>query len=650
MTGQLNNRLKSKKYPFLQLITEQEGIARGINLSDKSKYLLYKSIKKVTTAKNAREGNLFRIDSEMEGYDRPMEDKIIIIKQLIGEEMVSELVFLDYIHLQGLKLTPVFVANNEESSEFTNTIYNVLVEKSYDAIERMLKGRDSITEDQLLADLRYDLDQMEKPKPQNLNYTVFDIAGVLTKTNYPVPPHNDLLRFFYSDLKSELLDTSLAIELPGMGFMPFLQSERLLRFDTAATFIKRKVIPRYNNNKALQKSLNEIDIAETSYYVDEFARDNAEFDIQRAAAIRYAQGRAWFSGWLGVNIVLQMEGVIHEEYEKKWEEKNAEAYSKFKEDIIMGQSSGYAGVIYLTEKEKIHIHPEIWKRLDQDKQIYIGHWETYQNSRYILLYSVRDAVINLISRLNQSPPRETWKIISVKTAIEEQKNLFQQLNTSIEFTRLYDKVITPALIEYMPWFYRILFMLGISLFKDRAYHRASINLMQEQDQLIRSNRTKNMELQESLNREKEQRRNSVGLLSLQRKIVEKLDEMYFEDHQIPTAKELIDSMGLDDPSIAYEILEKEKFQNIALNKEDSYENHIIIHPLDHEWRVKSTHLYRSLETIFQNELNDPASENLKNRARAVQKLITNLQKTKSVDLNTEVDPYKKLESAIQKYK
>jgi len=225
-----------------------------------------------------------------------------------------------------------------------------------------------------------------------------------------------------------------------------------------------------------------------------------------------------------------------------------------------------------------------------------------------------------------------------------EKNL-SDLFDDPEFLSLYGKLLRMVYIGYIPFFYRILLLIGITIFQDTSFQIAKKKIIADQEVLARINKEKQDSTKERKLAEKRERVSRVDDLEKVNQIMEVLDAMYLVENYIPTIEEIKARLSGLESSVFHATIEKHHFQIIPPTKTGPAEE-ILLYPLNHEWRTKAARLRRVVDKILLESGESDAGQS--ERAKRLQKVLSKKDKPLAMEQQEE-DPYERFGKEVKKY-
>ncbi len=634
---------KVKRHSFLDLKTETEAIYSGINFKDRAIHYIYKAIVASSLLVRTGKGTFFTYDSYIEDCpDLILEDRLHAIETLCLEKVIAQILYISYNqNAKILQCIPCFVSRLPDGKGTPHDLYEINISSSVKSIDTYLENREALTAELFTMDLEKELNAQKMPPVNELTTALVDPFQLIGKTKMLVPPVDEMVPAFLEDITATAMSNNMLLEIPGMGYIPLIESELLERFDTAVRFMVTKLIPRALRDEKVTGELQEVTAEENSYTADPFASPVPRFSFQRALILRsfFTRGkvqepvsdRRWYPGRLTLETILRFEGIIEAKYQERWANTLSSDKNQLKEEITGSDSVTNFGLKTYTEQVKSQIHPVVWEKLIHDDELIYLKWETDSGTRHLLLHSDEDNIARLIHKLSLVSSVEEWKTIAIIKMIEANYQKFPSLRFQQDFQTALEKVRLKAYVNYIPWFLRVLYGAGLHLLQEKTLSGVAIKIMRNQDTLAIMNREKQKTLQKQGKKVTQPQNNRAPSAAMVAKIIDRLDELYFERDIIPTFAELASALPEIEENLLLNTLKLGKFQLIPGDgNPSSPRNHLVVHPVDHEWKIKSAHIQRTVQGILArlgtNLPAKPDERAIWKRAHIVQRLLTEIAK------------------------
>jgi len=642
------------KYPFLDLLTESDAMARGANLNDKVTHTVYRTIRSHSSTESIKAGKIFTLDTFVPDIlNLTKRDLVNVVNRLISDKLVVELFFLDYDSgTRRMLLHPCFLTLPSEK-DLMNATFSAIIRHSLQAIDQLLEGWPAFQADAFRKDLEKDFTSVQIPRASELTATTIDPFVEVHAGNFEINPLPEMLKGTIKDIKEELLRSGRVVDLNDFGLLPIRDEDLIDRFESAATFLESRVIPRYKSKGNLKGELERIYLAEMDYLADEKVAPTIEFRQERADALkkimrqqpRQEQERGVvFPGSLAVEIVLATAPGAERLYARGWEAECEKMVQEFIEKMTRRDAIWADYIQTYDYAERFRYPEEVWRKIISHMSLLYSSFERSGGAGRTHVFVRRDlqALRALVAGMVDIPLQNTWKILALKFVMEEHESECRELFDDSEFIRSYGKILRRAYIDYIPWYYRIFILLGLTWFQDPAFKIAKSRVGQEQKLLA----SRNQELieQAEKNREEERRIHRIRIKDRadSNRIIEKLDLFYHDQLYIPIVADLERAFGDEKINLA-EVLSRQRFQLIGSGSEA-----LVLYPVDQEWRSRAARLERSFEKMkekYELQSGEAATSQLE-RMEQLRRQIKSAESRKS-QATADDDPYKKLAEAIK---
>lgn len=648
--------------PFLETVSLQTAIARGANLSDKLTHTVYQAIRQASTLAAVRNNSLFTLDSfVMDVTNLTRSDLRKIVRRLLADQIIVQIFRLEFMpERRELRLIPCFIGNPQEDHD---SLYRLFTEANYHsqvAVETYLESLPQITQEQFRADLETDLNSERTPTADQIPASVVNPFAIVHPGNFDIVPPADMLNHVLDELKGELIRKGRLVDVINYGLMPLRETEVLMRLEEAGDFLIRKVIPRYKNRGNCKRDMEQITLEEAGYRADPFAPETGDFIIRRAATIKKVVlstplpgGGIRFPGSLTVESILALETHSAARYRIRERGRLNQTVKDFKSNIQEHGANWLDLIRFVDPKEIRRIPPEAWRNLLDDSELLHCEWEFSEHTIHIFTRRDPGVFRTLVFGMIELPERENWKILAMRSLLEKYENEpgFRDLFRNPQFVAGYGRLLRQAYMRYIPFFHRILFLLGITFFQDRAFQIAKRKIQMEQDVLESINRERALVKEQEIEEEKKLRMQQVVNMGRTNKIVDALDQLYIEKNVIPTVADV----RLAVPEIAHQefnrLLKTGKFQVLSTGREGDPESALLLYPVNFEWRNKAGRIRKVLDRIFAEtegkKLSEP-EEKKRAAAKQVQKFLAKADSRTPVEKEKRGDPYALFEKELRK--
>jgi hypothetical protein len=631
---------------YLILLGPAETQNLTMNLTDREHHYILKYSKENSTINSLREKKAFGTGTYLtELSDQSQEDRIRIIEKMLSERLLVQIPVLEYNpNGKHLSIAGYFISLTEKNESNTASVYLEAIKISAESVAQMIQQQELPLPEQILADFETDFKSQKKPDESALKCLFINFMKDLTLS---VMPHQNLLSDFKKEISRILTENKKVIMVPEYGIIPFNEKYSRNLFEQSVLFLKEKIIPEYSKFSDLKAELLNTDIEEDRYLLDPAAVPKPDFDIQRAASIRnivhahYSSrssetGNAmWFPGFLVSEVILSMADYIKTAFQNEWQNNLNQQKQMFKSLFSKKEGSAiHEYVRFLTASELEAMHPEIQNSIMDDPEFMVQEWYTPSEKYYIFFRFNKNLFDDFIRQLLFGDSLSGWKLVSVIMLLAEKKLIYKDSYTK-ELVKFINQLQAKALLDYMPFFHKLLILSGITLFRQKAVYSAESVLRRRQMQ----NRILNDSREEKRKSEKKNAMLLKEQVFLKKKIAGKLiiilDQFYLENLKIPLYSDIKSKMSSSDSENLDTIIHEDHFLLLIWNKKNPDQDPIVMYPADNEWRLKSLFLSRSLEKIF-TKINENAvlSEGVNEvelaKARAVQAYLKKSGETGSV--------------------
>lgn len=594
------------QYAFMEMLPESEAIAQGINLSDRFLHAVYKAVRSLSDPSHAKRRNLFTIESEVPDLNQiARKDLAMILKKMTGEKLIVQLFRIEYQEGEATcRVVPCFVGFTDDDRNHVSEIYSILLESSVESLERYLKSSPAFQQDAFWKELELDLKSEQRPDPSSMPISQVDLFKSLNPAKMEVPPHGDLIPRFRRDLENELVVRKKIVKLSMYNHMPVREEDAGIRFDTAADFLQSKVLPKYKNRGDLKRRLEAVALEEASYYQDEFAPHSSTFPASRAKAIHEVAGDGKgsdgrYPGALAVDILISLENRAGESFREKMRSENGRILTDIRGRLLNPRAAWDDMILYMDDKDFENLHPDVRRSLQDDKKLLTGNWEQPGGTIHVYLRNDPYAFRTIVAGMTDVKSEDAWKVLAMRHLLDKYDEHFENLFQDPDFVRMYGKLLRTVYMNYMPFWHRLLFLLGIHIFQDAAF--AAAKKLIDEEQIRRANKNQEWSGQRKKQKEEERKKtlNRFETKTAVNRILERLDDFYFEKVRVPSVVDVYSSLEEKEETIEafMTFLKKEGFQILSIKKGETPGDAILLYPMDHEWRVRSARLVRNLERV-----------------------------------------------------
>ncbi len=653
--------ISDQNYPFLELLTESEATSQGIYPTDRYIYAVYKSLLAASDLRHAKSGNLFSMTSEvLEVNDMTRQDRINALKRLISDRLATQLFYLQYVpEKQNLAVVPVYISGRDEESRIPGYIFDELAAMSANAVQLLTDAKSGAGPDvkQLWQDLENDLNGNAKKNPAGLR-TVTDPLAPFQVPDFPIRPHASLVPATLNKIENLMIDSGRFVKLRGFGFLPVRTYEIIPVFELVSDFLATRLIPGIRDKGNLRRDLGEISLAETSYYLDEFAVKSSAFSARRARAVRKAvtgdsaesENQASFPGALACEIILQLEPRAQSAYDDEHRRMVHDQISEIRDRLLSGKNWRDL-VLFFDEDQYESLSPDVKNSLLTDNRLICGSWEEESGTVTVFLPREIISVKKIITGMLDAEPEEFWKVLALRQQIDQNNAIYGSMFEDADFVKSYGRLLRMVYLTYISWIHRFLFWLGITLFQDTAFQSAKQTIAGEQAARAERNRSRQARKREKKESEKKAAIDRLAGNTQLNRLIEALDHFYFSEETVPSFEDIKSWLKAEDDQALRDQLKEEKFQILDTDSDETPGDAVILYPLDFDWNTKSARLLRMTDRVRErlSGKDDFESKFLMNRIKKVTEFIVKSRKSGRAKgaPETKEDPYEKLDRVIK---
>ena len=620
------------RYPFLDLISESQALARGIHLTDNSTYTLYHAIKKNSTIAKVNQNALFTIsvgkgatastgstnikhdtssllDLSTEGFFDASKEKIIsIMSKMIQDKLAAQIFRLEYRD-GSLNLIPCYIALNAAASPLS--LYKAILRTSSVNVGAFLKTLPVLDVETIGLSYLDDLAGKKVTAKTHPNVLV-DPFSVIQPDNFDIPPNEKLLALSRTELKEELFQSQELGEIPNYGLIPIHEESIINRFTAAEEVLKDSLLGVFQkkdeslkgifNQLFLEESVYEMDpfSVNTTLFTEKFAKAIQNSSLKKSASLRTQQ----YPGALAVETILTFSKRAELLLKERSHEKNIKSYQSYKEKLFLAEHDQNLPITFIDETEKEKINIETWEYLINDSTIGHIRWELPDESIYTFVRIDAENIFEIVIEMGKEKSMPHWHALAVRTILDQYETELRSLFNTPDFLTPYGKMLRRVYLNYMPWYHQFLLFLRVDFFIDRAYRKAKFLIRKDQDYYSTKNTNRRKKYRQEQESVKKKSLESIGKLSLMNKIISQLDYFYFTKKHIPTAEEVRKGIGmeLEDVERYMKFIKEENFQTIhSIKDSSSWGESILLYPRDADWAVRCARIKKTVEEVLEEE-------------------------------------------------
>jgi len=645
------------KYTFLELLKEQEALARGANLNEKVHHAIYKTIKANSSVEAVRNDHLYHLGVNIpDVLHLTKKDIVNVLTRLLSERLIAQIFLFYYDPAQGKPtFVPCFVTLPPEEKQTIGQLFQEGVVLSARALESYLDSLPVVTPEMIWEDLETDLAKELPPTAAELPASIFDLFSDVHAASFDVVPSPDMIQSTLAEIQEYLARRGRLLHVLDYGFMPVRDREILDRMEAAGDFLLSKVIPKYKSRGSLKAEMEQVRLEEAAYYLNDNVPRTGEFLARRAGMIKKTilsdpgrKGGVRYPGALCVETLMLVEPLSRAKYSDQFKAEISTFHNQFKERLKKLTTQWDELLIFLEEKEILSFPKEGWKKVLDDRDLLHHVWERNGSTVHVFLRKDADVFRSLVIGMVNLPLQDHWKILAMKFLLDKYETQFPMLFHDEEFVRNYGKLLRLAYIDYIPWYFRFFIWLGINWFQDRSFQIAKQTISREQKFLSAGNHQRIQEIQQHKEAEKRVMMNRIEEMASANQIAETLDRLYQVDMRIPSISEVQAALPEMEATSFKEAIARGRFQIVKEGKSDRPDEDILVYPMNHEWRVRAARLRRALDRIgarYPAGMQSDEATRIHERMRRLRKFLD--RKESEIPSLDKDDPYQRFETALR---
>jgi hypothetical protein len=667
MNNTIRENLESKPlYPFLDIIKERDAILLGVNLSNRYLLDLFKYIERQSTPVNAGKYQLFSLKrNHTENLKVIPEDLITFLNRLVEDKLIIQIVGLEYdLDLKMIQPNSYFIAHPPaEKSVSLESVFERSVSNSITALKTWVEQRAPFSVELFKKELENQFANSKQSLKNDFTAPILNIKKLFSTKKYDVPIREDLIDFIAIELIEELNRRNISITVPNHGILILKPSEMLPHYETTVDFVNHQLIPSLRTDVKLAHSLSKINYEELDYSMGDTQKPlTTRFMVKKVTEIKSKKAKLQatptdiYPGSLAVEIILALETPVERRYLEMWKDEALKMKEDFKEGINRISERWENLFRAMDHVEAAEYAPDVWRELVTDPEVYYTKWELENGTMHVFVGREPIVIRKLVNNMLDLPSKEFWKVLALRSIIDQNENELRKILDDDFFVSDYGSLLRRVYIHTMPWYYKGFAIFPLRILKDIFYTKAKEILHEQQERLSVENKQKLRIYLAEKEKEKTSKLHVEMENMLTSSIVEKLDQVYLVDKNIPHIGAIKNLFPEIDSKDFQEILSKRGFRTVPLGQKYSREYDILLYPIDKDWQEKKTGI-----TNFVRQIIDKLSETFLNEADRLtlvkaRKLKTFLEKTGTnaeitvVEKPKEEDPYHKLEKEIKNLK
>ncbi|MDH5719215.1 MAG: hypothetical protein OEZ13_01210 [Spirochaetia bacterium] len=642
------------RHDFLNLESFDQIVSIGkVSINDKVSFMLYQKIQFFSTKSNAKYSNLLTYNNfQTEMPDVPAAKAHAAIKNLLDTNLILQLFSYQYNeNSKSLIFNPVFISKPKQSSSSVFDMYEELVKESAKNVSQFLQSKSESIINTFKTNLLNDADITRTGKSD----IVVNSLDNINIEKYEVIPDENILKTELNDIKDILTKNENALNISGYGIFPVYENQVIEQYNIMKDVFNNKIIPSYKNNDIFMRSAKSISLEESIYDEEKHKPNTSRFTVEKAKSLSNAMAlkdeseNKNYAGKLTVEILLKLEKIIEKKLQENWYLEKESIYNEIKNKIFDDNVRWDKLIIFYDENEKNNIPADVWEKLTTDEDILYTKWHKSKKIIHAFLRKNDEAISSLVNNMILLPATDYWKILILKTFIENAEIDMPELFRNKTFAKQYGKLLRKSYIAFMPVFMRMLFLYLVPFFKDIAFTNAKSKIKSEQKKFEKNNNVYFYKKQEELKSEKDRKLMQIRKLNLKNKILENLDVHYlgnsFSLPNILTIQKYIPNISEKEFE---NILREQNFVSmpVSQNKENNYR--ILFYPKDQNFKKYANKIITKIKSI--KESNNIDSITPEEADKVVSFLENEMKKSMTSQPVVEEDPYKKFTKELDKRK
>lgn len=637
---------------FLKLISEKKIKSDGLVPSDKIEHRLYQLILSHSTLQDARNFRLYSYQTNYSEFADVQKIELFRSLQKLEKRGIIRQIFVVTYDKErnNLFVIPYFLAAKE--SESLDEIISSIIDISAISLEQHIQTLPELNKWNTQVTLESELEG--RFKPDNSSSIFFDILKFVSIENFSVPIDYNYLEKLKTMIRDRLIANKAIIYIPEYGMFPLKGKDYINLFETTCSFIQAISEKLFKTNKNYERCNQKIDLESKLYYENPSLPISPQFCENRAKlfdTIMQDQSQSdQYQGRLGWLIIQKLKDIVKEKYILLKRNQNAVKFEEIKKELMDPEKNGLSNIAFYQQADIESMPEYIWERITHDENLVYGKWEFPEGTIHAVskkeIYHFKRAISDVVTL----PEHMKWQILLLRVLVEKVEDELPGFFDDKDFVRKYGRLLRSVYIPYIPWYYKIFMMLGLTWFQDKAFTLAKQKIKTFQELYKEKNESK----LESLKKEREEsiikQKNTIDLLEKRNKVISKVDELIFRNHFFPSRKELHEQFPEYSATEFERILSENKFQRVLYKSQlENGDNTLILQPYDTDWLKIISNVMKVI-----NQYKGKDFEQFENgfdfqeRLKAIKKYIEKPNNKLSLTKKTDIDAYKKLELEIQK--
>ena len=586
-------RTTTEQHSFLDLLTEGEAIAQGVNLTDRFAHHVYRAVLARSTSGALSREEFFTTDTlvrELPGLAHS--ELVSTLAGLVRERVVCQVIVLENEPGdRSLRVRPCFLARSERSGPLFPLFLQTL-HRCEEAVHRRITALDPIGPDELQADLELDLAASRQPRAAQLLGLAGGLLDALPGAAFEIPPPPELIAAVCGHLRRRLLEEKAAVFLRGYGLAPVVPADGRTRFLVAEQFLEDRVLPLYRRDARLRRELEGLALEQAAHGTTG-RRSTTDFSLRRAGAIRrlFVRGggeREWFPGALTVETVLATAEAVEAEYAAEEAARRMTRIALLEGCVHPPADHLQAEFLFLSDHEWEEEHPDVRHALLENRDILYATFELPGQTAHVFGPADPELFAQCVARLYGLPQAQAWKFWAASRLLDLYALRLANLKNDLRFQR---DLELSLFLNSRPYITGplILLMIPGRLFPGIFVRRATAELVRRQHVLREGNRALHAARTLRLESSRQERARTACVRALRDMIDGRLDDFYFRERRVPSVAELLHTFVGVEGALVREALREGRYLLCAAQHAGSEES-LVAFAMDDNWPMRAEQL------------------------------------------------------------
>ena len=579
----------TEQHSFLDVLTEEEAVSMGVNLSDKFAHHVYRAVLARSTAGSISREEFFTADTvvrELPGLSRP--ELVAVLADLVQERVVCQLFVLEnQPGDRSLRVRPCFLARSERSGPLFPLFLQCL-QRCETAVQARIAALERLGPEELQADLELDFSARKRPSVAQLLGLAGGLLSPLENEAFDITPSPELLTAVSGHVRRRLSEEHAVIALRGFGLAPLGPADARTRFAVAEQFLEDRILPFCRRDPLVRRELESISMDQALHMASE-GRPTTSFTLRRAGAVgrkfvRETNGMTWFPGALTVEILLATGKLMEGRYEAEEDERRKARTHELLGRVQPESDPLRSEFLFLSGREWEEEHPDVRRALVGHADLLYATYELPGQTAHIVGPADPELFAQCVARLYGLPKAQAWKFWAAARLLELYAVRLRNLIADLRFQRDLEMSLYQNSRPYLKWPLVLLLIPG-RLFPRFFVRRATEEMLRRQHALRETNRAMHAAHVLRLEGEREERVRLARIASLRDLIDGRLDDLYFRERRVPSVAELVYSFTGMDAELVREALRQGRYL-LCPSRHAGGEESLVAFSVDNGWAYR----------------------------------------------------------------